>query len=151
MSRLSACACLVTLLLFGGLVSSISAFHLHWMSMMVNRATSRTLDSNQEGKVYAIPMNGGNYQKWFLQAAGDNIFTFTNIKTGRVLDSNPEGKVYTIPSNGGNSQKWRMRGDFLENVGTGRYLDAGSNGDVYTLPHNGGTYQRWAILKEVQY
>ena len=151
-TSLLSCACIimVSLLLLVALVPSITAVHFHSVTFLVNRATGRTLDSNDKGDVYAIGMNGGGFQKWYIHGDGDT-FDLTNAQTGRVLDSDHNGKVYTLPYNAGHHQKWRMQGEFFQNVATGRYLDSDHKGQVYTLPHNGGGFQQWAAHHEVKF
>ena len=151
MDRL-ACTCFVALLLLAteSLVPAITAAHFHSVTFLINRATGRTLDSNDNGDVYAIGMNGGNFQKWYIHGEGDT-FDLTNAATGSILDSNWDGTVYTLPYNGCAHQKWRMQGEFFQNVATGRYLDSGHNGDVYALPHNGCAHQQWAAQHEVKF
>ena len=123
MDRFSCTCVVVALVLFAGLVPVTMAAHFHSVSLLINRATGRALDSNENGDVYAIPQNGGAYQKWYIYGDGDT-FDLTNVQTGRVLDSNNDGEVYTLPNNDGNHQRWRMHGYFMQNVATGLYLNS---------------------------
>ena len=144
------CTCFVALVLFGGFVPATWAAQIHSVTFLINRATGRVLDSNDNGNVYAIQMNGGNFQKWYIHGEGDT-FDLTNAHTGRALDSDYTGRVYTIPFNGGNFQKWRIHGEYYQNVQTGRYLDSDHNGRVYTLPINGGPHQQWGSHHEIKF
>ncbi|MGH3693498.1 MAG: RICIN domain-containing protein [Pseudonocardiaceae bacterium] len=69
---------------------------------IVDHKTGRCLDSNDNGNVYTLECNGGDYQKWY--SGGDG--TIRDKKTGRCLDSNDNGNVYTLECNGGDYQKW---------------------------------------------
>jgi len=83
--------------LFGEIVCPIKTVKLK------NKGSSKCLDSNLQGEVYAIPCNGGDHQEWIPD---DKRKTYTNYRTGRCLDSN--GKtVYTTGCNGGEYQMWR--------------------------------------------
>jgi len=113
-----------------------------------NKSTSNCLDSNTEGKVYALQGNGGNYQKWYFHDQGGGVFTIQNVGTSLFLDSNDEGKVYALNGNGGNYQKWYFHdqggGVFtIQNVATLKYLDSNGEQQVYTLFGNGGDNQKW--------
>ena len=55
--------CFVAFLLIAAFVPAITAAHFHSVTFLINRATGRTLDSNDKGDVYAIGMNGGGFQK----------------------------------------------------------------------------------------
>lgn len=111
-----------------------------------NIATSRCLDSNTGGSVYAIACNGGDYQLWTNTPfnLGDQI---RDKATGLCLDSNNSGRVYTLACNGGAFQQWVVRntsaGYEIRNVATGLCLDSNANGSVYTHGCNGGNFQRW--------
>jgi serine/threonine-protein kinase len=77
----------------------------------------RCLDSNwtstpwtpgTAGNAYALPCNGGDYQKWQVawMGAPNAGFRLTDYATGLVLDSNAYGYVYMMYDNGGNNQRW---------------------------------------------
>ena len=141
---------LIAMLLLSEVLPSTLAADLHSLTFLVNRATGRTLDSNDEGEVYANHMNHGAFQKWLIHGDGDT-YDLTNVATGRVLDSNMDGLVYTAVLNTGPFQKWRMYGEMLQNVATGRFLDSDANGDVYTLEHKGGPFQHWQRQHETRF
>ncbi|WP_231861473.1 MULTISPECIES: RICIN domain-containing protein [Frankia] len=132
--------CLVATMLAA---SAASAAPRTW----VNTATSKCLDSNGKGAVYALGCNGGPYQSWVSSQLnfGDQI---QDVRTGRCLDSNGAKRVYTLPCNGGSYQQWQVtdQGPFgyqIQNVATGFCLDSNGGGSVYTHVCNGGNYQRW--------
>jgi hypothetical protein len=106
-----------------------------WQSL----ATSKCLDSAVDGHTYALPCNGGMYQKW--ESRGNS--TVVDYATGRCLDSNWDGSVYTLPCNGGPFQVWTRSGDTWRNGATSMCLDGNGAGSIYTHECNGGSYQRW--------
>ena len=128
--------------------SASLAAHLNSVSLLINRATGRALDSNEYGD--AIPQNGGAYQKWYIYDDGDT-FDLTNAQTGRVLDSNQDGEVYTLPNNDGHHQRWRMHGYFVQNVATGLYLNTDDNDLVYAVDPNADGYLHWQPHHEVKF
>jgi hypothetical protein len=141
-----------TMLVVGGGTAGLAADSanaaLPAVTTFGNLATGFVLDSNPQGDVYALPANGGRYQKWFVSQSDFGTVTLTNIATRRCLDSNTERAVYTLWCNGGSFQKWivlnRNFGTVvLRNLATGLVLDSNPWGDVYTLPENGGSYQKW--------
>lgn len=125
-----------------------------WTYYLRNRATSRYLDSNAKGDVYALEYNGGGYQKWKLMDTGGGYFFLQDEATGRVLDSNGRGAAYTLGLNGGGYQQWRIdRADdghfWLLDRETNLRLDSAADGRVYTLDGNSGPYQQWRFEPDV--
>ncbi len=117
-------------------------------STFQNLATGFVLDSNFRGDVYAIPGNGGPYQKWRVVPTSYGAVTVQNVATGRCLDSNTSRQVYTLNCNGGSFQKWVITDNsygtkVLRNVATGFVLDSNANRQAYTMGYNGGSYQKW--------
>lgn len=116
-----------------------------------NKATGFALDSNGNRQVYALPQNGGAYQKWVFQSKGNGYYTLLNDATGFALDSNGDGQAYALPSNGGSYQQWKVtslgNGYYsLRNKATGFMLDSNGDRQVYTLSSNGGSYQQWRLI-----
>jgi hypothetical protein len=127
-----------TAILTAGLMMLGISMPANAASTYASVSTGFCLDSNAEGKVYAIGCNGGHYQLW--ESQGKRL---VDLATGKCLDSNAEGKVYAIPCNGGNYQNWERQGKRLVNAQTGRCLDGNAASEVYTLGCNGGNYQSW--------
>ena len=73
-----------------------------------NEATGFVLDSNANMQVYTSNLNGGAYQHWSLEDAGNGFYVLQDEATGFVLDSNANMQVYTGSSNGGAYQHWRL-------------------------------------------
>jgi hypothetical protein len=115
----------------------------------VNSQTGHCLDSNTEGRVYTLPPNGRDYQKWVLVHVGNGEHNIRNVATGRYLDSNHNGQVYTLPPNGGNYQKWWLQDYKVINVATVLVLDCkecmnvNEGGFVFTNLKNEDNYQNW--------
>ena len=107
-----------------------------------NVATGKYLDSNENGNVYAIDANNGDYQKWIIENDENNGIRLVNLATNRTLDSDANGNVYTLAANGGNYQVWGYYNDEeLINLATDRVL--GHNSLVRTFVRNGMNYQKW--------
>jgi hypothetical protein len=92
-----------------------------------SKVTDQLLDSNTAGKVYPLMRNGGQFQKWNLEAGPDGYVFIRNFATGLYLDSNPNGDVYALAKNGGAFQQWKVEPAAdgyvtLRNRQTGRYL-----------------------------
>lgn len=114
-----------------------------------NTRSSKCLDSNGEGRVYALDCNGGYYQGWDVTRV-DGGAVLRNRATSRCLDSNGEGRVYTLDCNDGPNQKWKSESwlgtsyFYLRNVATGLYLESNENDGVFTAAHNrNNNYQVW--------
>lgn len=108
--------------------------------VLKNQGTSRCLDSNAQGHVYAIHCNGGDHQEWVVEADR----SLMNLATKRCLDSN--GKVlYALPCNGGEYQKWGTSHVHLKNEGTGLCVEGTDySNDVTVSPcSTEGKYQLW--------
>ncbi|WP_329107705.1 RICIN domain-containing protein [Micromonospora sp. NBC_01699] len=74
-------------------------------------ATWTCLDSNHARNAYGLRCNGGDYQRWWVNAVGTGTWGFTvyeirNKATGLCLDGNNAGAVYTHPCNRGVFQQW---------------------------------------------
>ena len=59
-------------------------------------ATGQVLDSNHDGKVYTLPYNYGDFQKWNIIQSGQGWARIQNQATGKCLDSNHGQQVYTL-------------------------------------------------------
>jgi GDSL-like Lipase/Acylhydrolase family/Ricin-type beta-trefoil lectin domain len=113
-------------------------------------ATGFCLDSNDNGAVYTLRCNGGNYQRWLLQpvAGSASEYNVVDAQTALCLDSNTSGRIYTLPCNGGNYQNWGMTPanstpNQFQDMASQLCLDSNASGQAYTLSCNGGNYQRW--------
>jgi hypothetical protein len=49
-----------------------------------------------------------DYQKWWVDDAGDGYVFIRSHRSGKVLDSNENGDVYTLDKNGGDFQQWKL-------------------------------------------
>jgi Ricin-type beta-trefoil lectin domain len=144
--RALALAGTVLAVVLGGATSAQAA--VPGVATLRDLATGLTLDSNTSGNVYALPANGGSFQKWVVARSDFGTVTLRDLATSRCLDSNTNGDVYTLGCSGGSFQKWIVinRGFgtiVLRNLATGRVLDSNAWGEVYTLGENGGSYQKW--------
>jgi Ricin-type beta-trefoil lectin domain len=117
-----------------------------------NWATGRCLDSDHAGRIYTLPCNGGNYQKWRIEHYSLDQYRIKHDVTGRCLDGNNNRAVYMSPCQDPNAwQKWKpasFRGDGWINVQflhatDSTCLDSNDAGRVYTLPCNRGGFQDW--------
>ncbi len=129
-------------------VAGTATASLPSVTVLQSLATGYALDSNYNGYVYAIPSNGGRYQKWAVNRGANGGVTVRNVQTGRCLDSNTAGRVYTLRCNGGSFQSWIAESAAygtvnLRNVATGFVLDGNAAHRVYTMSANGGSYQKW--------
>ena len=75
-----------------------------------NEATGFVLDSNADKQVYTGNSNGGAFQHWQLQDAGNGFWVIQDEATGFVLDSNADKQAYTGSPNGGAFQRWQFVG-----------------------------------------
>jgi serine/threonine-protein kinase len=75
-----------------------------------NEATGFVLDSNADKQVYTGNPNGGAFQHWQLQDAGNGFWVIRDEATGFVLDSNADMQAYTGSPNGGAFQRWQFVG-----------------------------------------
>jgi hypothetical protein len=117
---------------------------------IVHHQNGYCLDSNSSFKVYMLPCNGGNYQKWKVtlqsQPCGEGEcyvqITLKDVATGYCLDSNGTS-LYTHVC-GSTYQVWtgsNVMGTLEQSV-TSVCLD-GSGTSVYVLACNQGAYQIW--------
>src|SRR5262245_43828551 len=113
---------------------------------ITQKETGRVLDGNSGGSVYSTPWNGGDWQEWVFDLAGDSVkhganmitpYKITQKETGRVLDGNSDGDVYSTPWNGGDWQKWYFDADagdesyrLLAQWNTGNLLDGNDGGRI---------------------
>ena len=153
--KFSKLARLMTMLLLGVIVPSISANHLKSTCFLVNRGTAEVNtiqdDTDGNGNVYNAEINGCPYQSWWLHGDGDT-FDITNMGTGRVLESNHKGEVFTSLYNGRSSQKWRWNGNMmycLQNVATGLFLTI--EWEVSTQLYTGAANQQWERRHETAF
>lgn len=84
------------------------------------------LDEHGGGNPQVYPRNGGDYQKWWIEDAGNGYVYIRSLRSGNVLDSNDNGKVYTHAHNGGWFQQWviidRIAYYLIRNRATNRFL-----------------------------
>ena len=115
-----------------------------------NQATGFVLDSNADKNVYTGDLNGGAFQHWQVEDAGNGFSVLKNQATGFVLDSNADKNVYTGDLNGGAFQHWQVEDagngfSVLKNQATSFVLDSNADKNVYTGDLNGGAFQQWQL------
>lgn len=115
------------------------------MVTILNVATYRVLDSNDNLLVFTGLYNGGPFQNWKLEKVDDGGYVIEDIVTGYVLDSNYKMVVETNDPSNSKTQIWIIdkgpKGAFIiKNMATSKVLDSNSKGDVYTRNLNGGDY-----------
>ena len=109
------------------------------MTRFRNQATGLYLDSNDQGKVYAlIRCRKSEWQNWEIIVNLENkTFSLRNSKTGRFLESNEKGYVYTLSESLNlTNQRWFFDNQRLINTATGQALDSLSTGLATSVQTN---------------
>lgn len=70
------------------------------------------MDEHGGGNPVVMNLNGGDYQKWWLEEIGNGYFYLRSYRSNNVLDSNSNGDVYTLPANGGYFQQWSLEAKY---------------------------------------
>ncbi|MEU5534014.1 RICIN domain-containing protein [Streptomyces sp. NPDC020362] len=72
---------------------------------MKHHLTGKCLDSNNDGAVYLLACNGGNYQKWY-ESKDSSGWRLKNKATGMVLALGGSNLVVAFGDSGYQSQRW---------------------------------------------
>jgi hypothetical protein len=111
-----------------------------------NRNTGACLDSNREGRAYALGCNDGDYQKWVITNTGGSVRELKNKATKLCLDDSDYFGLRTFGCNGQQFQRWEVirqpTGISLKNLATKRCLDDSREG-LRTFACNNLNYQIW--------
>ncbi|WKU05353.1 ricin-type beta-trefoil lectin domain protein [Micromonospora sp. HUAS LYJ1] len=120
--------------------------------LLVDRATGRCLDSNENGSVYTSRCDFGNgYLHWSVYTSPFGQYNLRSDATGRCLDGNTAGVVYTSPCDGNNNyQNWAAgfggNPTLIFGMQTSRCLDSNEVGHVYTSACDvNNPYELWAF------
>lgn len=117
---------------------------------------SKNNGMDNQADVVARPWNGGNNQRWKVEALGDGTYRLIAVHSGRSLDVNMgmdnQANVVQHEWHGGDNQRWRIEpvGDgYFRLIAkhSGRALDVNLTDYANVVQHewHGGDNQRWKI------
>lgn len=127
------------------------AAHASGIWNIVDAATNRCLDSNDNGDVYTLPCNGGNYQNWNQIYQSNQTYVLEDMQTGFCLGAfgNSDVMAKCGSVSGQSDYRWYMvGGDYgtvYENESFTSVLDSNGAGQVYPNFHwsVANMYQNW--------
>jgi len=138
-------------------LTSAPPAHAGGLYTLTDAATGRCLDSNDQGSVYTLPCNGGNYQNWnvtYSDASG--YWTIQDRQTSMCLtavtgDPSRHWPVFTQTCDTSlYDEHWDNYGGadgstFVEGFGNAAALDSNSAGQVYAnfAWSTENLYQNW--------
>ncbi|MFC0429257.1 ricin-type beta-trefoil lectin domain protein [Kutzneria buriramensis] len=128
--------------------------------VIVNWATNRCLDSNENQDLYTLPCNGGAYQHWDgawdpSWPHGGGYLISDEATTFCLNGGGPPPRTQQCANNDnhewhitGGTDAYQLRPDALVGVNNGGdyCLDSNANGDVYITPCAlANPYQNWVV------